>query len=103
MTPNGIRSSRYRNRCNVRPTSTPGPICKVGVSLLTYDQLGKIRQGDDLDTTVLIERSVGPEQSELKMFVDQLKRMRPGLRPDDTVVTDGGVFLSNALLAGAEG
>ena len=37
------------------------------------------------------------------MFVDQLKRMRPGLRPDDTVVTDGGVFLSNALLAGAEG
>ena len=79
------------------------PICKVGVSLLTYDQLGKIRQGDDLDTTVLIELSVGLEQSEVKMFVDLLKRTRPRLRPDDTVVTDGAVFLSNKLALGEAG
>jgi hypothetical protein len=52
---------------------------------------------------VLIELSVGLEQSEVKMFVDLLKRLRPGLRPDDTVVTDGAAFLSNTLLTGAEG
>jgi hypothetical protein len=53
--------------------------------------------------TVLIELSVGLEQSEVKMFVDLLKRMRPGLEPDDAVVTDAAVFLRNTLLAGADG
>jgi hypothetical protein len=52
---------------------------------------------------VLIEHLVGPEQSEVEMFVDLLKHMRPGLRPDDTVVTDGAVFSSNTLPVGAEG
>ena len=51
---------------------------------------------------MLIERSVGLEQSEVKMFVVPFKRTRL-LKLDCTVVADGAVFLRNKLLMGAEG
>jgi hypothetical protein len=57
----------------------------------------------EVDTTVSIERSVGLEPSEVKMFAVPLKRTRLVLKPDDTVVADGAVFLRNKLLMRTEG